>query len=361
MHENGGPTALENIDGAAVIGVPIAAGRRRIGVMVIHGDVQPDADLLTSASLALAIAASRRDAEAAVVAERAAWLVSELRYGSTRETTLVKRSAERFGLNLDEPHAAAAFRYTGGNESSWNTAVRWIETPTERRGDTAWTVIAGEGHAELRRIQDRLGGIVGREGEVVAVCGSVVRSSAQTSRSFREAEVLVELAVVRGVDLLTPAMSGIDTLLVSLDPVLLGRFVEDALVPLLGSPQLIDSQFYADLFEWKFNRRPAGEFHEVLPGVKPNQGIHRETRPVQGPTPRVYVMVPDPPRCLARAIEMGATSLWEETYWEEFDARSTFRRRAFRRRVDRRQTARRSRAPVSLEGWRSLLIARASI
>jgi sugar diacid utilization regulator len=232
---------LENIDGVAVIGVPIAAGRRRVGVMVIDGDVLPDTDLLTSASLALAIAASRRDAEAAVVAERAAWLVSELRYGSTRETRLVHRSAERFGLNLDEPHAAAAFRYTGGNESSWKTAVRWIEMPTERRGDTAWTVIAGDGHAELRRIQDRLGGIVGQEGQVVAVCGSVVRSSTQTSRSFREAELLVELAVQRGVDLLTPAMSGIDTLLVSLDPVLLDRFVEDALRPILDSPRLIDT------------------------------------------------------------------------------------------------------------------------
>ena len=30
------------------------------------------------------------------------------------------------------------------------------------------------------------------------------------------------------------------------------------------------SRFYADLFGWKYNRRPAGEFHEILPGVKPN-------------------------------------------------------------------------------------------
>ena len=27
------------------------------------------------------------------------------------------------------------------------------------------------------------------------------------------------------------------------------------------------SNFYADLFGWTFNRRPAGEFHEVLPGA----------------------------------------------------------------------------------------------
>ena len=38
------------------------------------------------------------------------------------------------------------------------------------------------------------------------------------------------------------------------------------------------SNFYAELFGWTFNRRPAGEFHEVLPGVKPNLGIHRSRR-----------------------------------------------------------------------------------
>jgi predicted enzyme related to lactoylglutathione lyase len=81
------------------------------------------------------------------------------------------------------------------------------------------------------------------------------------------------------------------------------------------------SQFYAELFEWKFKRRPAGEFHEVLPGIKPNLGIHLETQPVQGSTPRVYVMVADPPAFLARAVELGASSMWDETYWKEFDAR----------------------------------------
>jgi predicted enzyme related to lactoylglutathione lyase len=81
------------------------------------------------------------------------------------------------------------------------------------------------------------------------------------------------------------------------------------------------SQFYADLFGWSFNRRPAGEFHEILPGVKPNLGIHRSDTPMAGPVPRVYVMVDDPPAYLAKAVEMGATVLWEEKRWEEFDAR----------------------------------------
>ena len=81
------------------------------------------------------------------------------------------------------------------------------------------------------------------------------------------------------------------------------------------------SAFYAELFGWTYNRRPAGEFHEVLPGQKPNLGIHRASAAMTGPVPRVYVMVDDPPEYLRRAVEMGATVLWEEKRWDEFDAR----------------------------------------
>lgn len=79
--------------------------------------------------------------------------------------------------------------------------------------------------------------------------------------------------------------------------------------------------FYAELFGWTFNRRPAGVFHEILPGVKPNLGMRLEAAPLAGPLPRVYVMVDDPPAYLARAVAMGATALWEERYWEEFGGR----------------------------------------
>jgi predicted enzyme related to lactoylglutathione lyase len=81
------------------------------------------------------------------------------------------------------------------------------------------------------------------------------------------------------------------------------------------------SRFYEELFGWKVNRRPAGEFHEILPGVKPNLGMHREERPVVGPVPRIYVMVDDPPAMLEHAVRLGATTLWDEVYWAEFDGR----------------------------------------
>lgn len=79
------------------------------------------------------------------------------------------------------------------------------------------------------------------------------------------------------------------------------------------------SQFYADLFGWKFNRRPAGEFHEILPGLKPNLGMHKSDEPISGAVPRVYVMVEDPPAMLRKAEEKGATVLWEERHWDEFN------------------------------------------
>jgi predicted enzyme related to lactoylglutathione lyase len=81
------------------------------------------------------------------------------------------------------------------------------------------------------------------------------------------------------------------------------------------------SQFYETLFGWKYKRRPAGEFHEVLPGVKPNLGIHLEERPVTGPVPMVYVLVSDPPALLEQAVGMGAEVIWEEKDWEEFGAK----------------------------------------
>ncbi len=68
------------------------------------------------------------------------------------------------------------------------------------------------------------------------------------------------------------------------------------------------SNFYAELFGWSFNRRPAGEFHEVLPGVKPNLGIHRSDTPMSGPVPRVYVMVDEPPSIVPRGSTTSPSS-----------------------------------------------------
>src|SRR3546814_20063006 len=71
------------------------------------------------------------------------------------------------------------------------------------------------------------------------------------------------------------------------------------------------SQFYADLFGWDFKRRPAGEFHEILTGLKPNMGMHCSDEPMNGPVPRVSVLVEDPPAMLAKADPLCAPVVWE--------------------------------------------------
>lgn len=81
------------------------------------------------------------------------------------------------------------------------------------------------------------------------------------------------------------------------------------------------SAFYEELFGWSYNRRPAGEFHEILPGLKPNMGMHKADTPMSGPVPRVYVMVEDPPSMLRKAESMGATVIFEEKDWAEFGAK----------------------------------------
>src|SRR3546814_16109850 len=93
------------------------------------------------------------------------------------------------------------------------------------------------------------------------------------------------------------------------------------------------SQFYADLFGWDFKRRPAGEFHEILPGLKPNRGMHRSDEPMNGPDPRVYVMVADPPALPRKAESRGATVTGEKRLWEEFAGNPAPFRASWGRRV----------------------------
>ena len=42
------------------------------------------------------------------------------------------------------------------------------------------------------------------------------------------------------------------------------------------------SQFYASLFEWEFNRRPAGDFHEILPASNRTSAFASEAQRING-------------------------------------------------------------------------------
>jgi predicted enzyme related to lactoylglutathione lyase len=89
--------------------------------------------------------------------------------------------------------------------------------------------------------------------------------------------------------------------------------------------------FYAELFDWPINPRPEGIFHQVVPGNGTKHlGIYLrehqlpnptpiENPPAQGLGPRIYILVVgDPKDYLNKAIELGATKIFDEIFWREF-------------------------------------------
>jgi predicted enzyme related to lactoylglutathione lyase len=108
------------------------------------------------------------------------------------------------------------------------------------------------------------------------------------------------------------------------------------------------ARFYEEVFGWTVNARPAGLFHQIVPGGempgpdgKPSGvgnlhlGIFNSATPVpepteppkrsgapSGPMPRIYINVEQDETqedVLARATEHGATIDWELAWFGEFN------------------------------------------
>ncbi|HTK14878.1 MAG TPA: helix-turn-helix domain-containing protein [Acidimicrobiia bacterium] len=237
------PTAVTCTDGMTARALPVQAGERRVGLLLMGQPVGPiETDLLRAAAVPLAIEAVRRDAEAAAIAESASRLVDEARFGSLRDNEQLVRAAQRFGLALDRPHAAAVFAYDGRNHRTWETAIRWVEMPVHEEHGRGWTILAGDVSAELRRIRDRLDGIVGGDAPVLAASGPVVEDVSATPRSFREAEVVLALLRQRPGDVVLPYDElGLQALLLSVPPARLRAFVDVSLGPIADKPDLIST------------------------------------------------------------------------------------------------------------------------
>jgi hypothetical protein len=250
-------------DGVVAVAAPVRAGGRRIGLLLLEEPADPA--VLQAAAVPVAIEAVRRDAVATATAESASRLVDELRFGSLRDTDQLVRAAERFGLPLDRPHAAAVFAYDGPNRRAWSTAVRWIEMPVREEGHCGWTVLTGDVRAEVRRIRERLQGIVG-EGVVLAATGPTVSDATTTPRSFREAEVVLALLrrTPERVELLHDDL-GLRALLLAVAPDRLASFVERTLGPLLDREDLL-----ATLDAWYATNGSRAAVAERL-------GIHRNS------------------------------------------------------------------------------------
>lgn len=264
------PSAVRCTDGLDAAAFPVHAGARRVGLLLLEGPLDDDARAaLTAAGVAFAIEAVRRDAEAAARAESAERLVEELRFGTFRNADQLIRAAQRFGLALDQPHAGAVFAYDGTQTRTWHTAIRWIEMPVfdddGASSARAWTVLAGDVAAELRRIRARLEGIVG-DTPVLAASGPLVTRPNETAASFTEAEMVLALLRARPGEVVLPYEAlGSQALLLSVPAPRLDAFVRATLGPLLDRPDLL-----ATLRAWY---SASGSRN----GVSEQLGIHRNS------------------------------------------------------------------------------------
>jgi len=122
-------------------------------------------------------------------------------------------------------------------------------------------------------------------------------------------------------------------------------------VDLPSDDPVASGAFYAEVFGWLVEPRPAGEFHRIVPG----QNFQVGDDGTQGPTGNLHMGIfnvanarphPDPagvePRALSRdgrtariwilvsddddagricdtAVRLGATILWRHHYWKEFN------------------------------------------
>jgi predicted enzyme related to lactoylglutathione lyase len=89
--------------------------------------------------------------------------------------------------------------------------------------------------------------------------------------------------------------------------------------------------FYEALFGWTINPRPRGDFHQIVPGEGLHLGLFNSEKQTPDPKPkpqpgraglqpRTYILVDDAPQTyLEKAVELGATRLWDEGWWDEFN------------------------------------------
>lgn len=90
-------------------------------------------------------------------------------------------------------------------------------------------------------------------------------------------------------------------------------------------------KFYGALFGWQINARHDGDFRQIVPGEGLHLGLFSDDKQIpdpapsapvarQGLQPRTYILVDDAPQTyLDKAVEFGATKLWDEGWWGEFN------------------------------------------
>jgi hypothetical protein len=233
-----GPVDVDCTDGFRVRALAVATGERRVGAVAIAAPTDGLDEYLRAATTAVAIEAVRRDARAAAVAESAGWLIDELRYGSSRPIEDLDRVARRYGIRLDQPHAAVALHYDGPDVHTWSTSLTWIESAVRADATRAWSVVGGDIEHEVAWMQRRLQPFV--RGRVRVAAGPVVTGALQTRQSFELADqVLAVLHRREDRSALSFEELGLTGLLLAVPESQLSAFVDRCLGPLLDRPDLL--------------------------------------------------------------------------------------------------------------------------
>jgi predicted enzyme related to lactoylglutathione lyase len=121
-------------------------------------------------------------------------------------------------------------------------------------------------------------------------------------------------------------------------------------VDLASDDPVAAGRFYAEVFGWQDDHRPAGVFHRMVPGgnflnkdgtqseignlhlgifnaanARPHpskDGVEPRTLADGGRKARVWILVGDGQSheaILETAVKLGATILWKDHYWKEFN------------------------------------------
>jgi hypothetical protein len=241
-----GPVAIRTRDGIPMRGLAVASGGRRVGVLLV-GAAAPVADpLLRAARTSIAVVAVRRDAQAAAVAETAAWFVDELRFGSRRTAEELAVIALRFGVALGEPQTASVIHYDGPDMQTFTTALSWVETPLRLDGRRAWTVLGADAPARTELIQRRLQAFVST-GRVLVASGPPALGVEAIRSSFDKAWFALRL-LARGragadecAETVTFDGLGLTALLFQVPRASLTSYVQARLRPILGHPELLQT------------------------------------------------------------------------------------------------------------------------
>ncbi|MEO6886157.1 MAG: helix-turn-helix domain-containing protein [Jatrophihabitantaceae bacterium] len=243
------PVAVRTLDGVDMHGLAVSSGGRRVGVLLVDASGVRAAALLRAAANAVAIVAVRRDAQASAVAETASWFVDELRFGSRRSPDELAVMAQRFGVNLAEPHTPIVIDYDGPDTRTFATALSWVETPLRVDGRRAWTVLGADAPERMGLIQRRLQEFVS-SGRVLVAAGPPALGVEAILGSFDKAGFALRLLATRqagsaGAGCQTATMTfdqlGLAGLLFQVPRAGLTGYVRSRLLPILDHLDLLQT------------------------------------------------------------------------------------------------------------------------